>query len=80
MRLKKVAISFCIRVILIVAIFLSMLLATQSILATYSGTYGYPSSGAGILLSLFIVIIGIGAICFVALYKTRFIEKNERLD
>ena len=80
MRLRKFAIRLGIRLALIIAIFFGMLLAIQSILATYSGTYGYPSSGTGILLSLFVVLVGIVAICFVALYKSSFIEKNERLD
>jgi len=80
MRVRRFAIRVVIRLVLVVAIFVGMLIATQEILSTYSGTYGYPSSGAGILLSLFIIIIGIAAILFVALYKSRFIEKNERLD
>lgn len=80
MRLRKIVIRVGIRLVLIIAIIFAMLLATQSILSTYSGTYGYPSSGAGILLSLFIIVLGIAAISFVALYKSSFVEKNERLD
>lgn len=80
MRIRKIAMSVSIRLLLIIAIILAMILATQSILSTYSGTYGYPSAGAGILLSLVIVILGIGAISFVALYKSSFVERNDRLD
>ena len=80
MRMRKIVMRVGIRLILIIAIILAMLLATQSIIGTYSGTYGYPSAGAGILLSLLIIVLGIAAISFVALYKSGFVEKNERLD
>lgn len=78
MRLGKIAIRIGVRVGACLIILFLMFAGIQYVLANYSGTYGYPEMGKGVLISLAIIIAGIVAMLFALLYKSSWTERDDR--
>jgi len=76
-HLRKALIRISIRLAIVFAILMGMLILIGSLLSSYEASYGHPEQGKMILLSFFIMIIGLIGILVACLYKSRWIEERE---